>query len=304
MTIAASRKPSLSVGARVVFGSAWLVGALSAQAYQADSSTALSSTPPVMRGTTGRQLWRISDYSTVELVAREAGAPANEHPWTIEPNTLHALLQQVQVIRSGAAKPLFAIDELSSIVPALTEALAHARPDQDIALVSSARHEDNTFFSITAVTARLFVVDGHLNMIVHDPRVDFYDAARGSGMAPHFTVGSRTAEGTAPVQSPSATNKRADWLVLSATSAPPAVAVPAAPVAPPVPQVVAPAAPAVLAAPPAPPAAVVAPPAPAPAAPAAEDAEQRLTTLKRLYDKGLITKSEYEKKRQEILKSL
>ena len=46
------------------------------------------------------------------------------------------------------------------------------------------------------------------------------------------------------------------------------------------------------------------PPAPAPAAPAAEDAEQRLTTLKRLYDKGLITKSEYEKKRQEILKSL
>jgi hypothetical protein len=226
MTIAASRKPSLSVGARVVFGSALMLGALSAQAYQADSSTALSGTAPVMRGTTGRQLWRISDYSTVELVAREAGAPANQHPWTIEPNTLHALLQQVQVIRSGAAKPLFAIDELSNIVPALTEALAHARPDQDIALVSSARHEDNTFFSITAVTARLFVVDGHLNMIVHDPRVDFYDTARGTGMAPHFTVGSRTAEGTAPVQSPSATNKRGDWLVLSATSAPPAVAVP------------------------------------------------------------------------------
>jgi Short C-terminal domain len=305
MTIAASRKPSLSVGARVVFGSALVLGALSAQAYQADSSTSLSGTAPVMRGTTGRQLWRISDYTTVELVAREAGAPANQHPWTIEPNTLHALLQQVQVIRSGAAKPLFAIDELSAIVPALTEALAHARPDQDIALVSSARHEDNTFFSITAVTARLFVVDGHLNMIVHDPRVDFYDTARGSGMAPHFTVGSRTAEGTAPVQSPSAANKRGDWLVLSAASAP--VAAPAAPVAPPVAQVVAPvapAAPAVMPAPPAPAAVVVAPPAPAPAAPAAEDAEQRLTQLKRLYDKGLITKSEYEKKRQEIIKSL
>jgi hypothetical protein len=51
--------------------------------------------------------------------------------------------------------------------------------------------------------------------------------------------------------------------------------------------------------PPAPPA-----PAAAPAAPAGGDAEQRLITIKRLYDKGLLTKSEYEKKRQEIIKGL
>jgi hypothetical protein len=52
-------------------------------------------------------------------------------------------------------------------------------------------------------------------------------------------------------------------------------------------------------------AAVSAPPAPAaPPVPAAQDAEQRLLTLKRLYDKGLITKSEYEKKRADILKEL
>ncbi len=40
------------------------------------------------------------------------------------------------------------------------------------------------------------------------------------------------------------------------------------------------------------------------APPAATDAEQRLITIKRLYDKGLITKSEYEKKRAEIIKGL
>jgi hypothetical protein len=311
MTIAAFRKPSLSVGASVVFGSALLLGALAAPALAAESPTAVSSTAPVVRGATGRQLWRISDYTTVELVAREAGAPDNQHPWTIEPNTLHALLQQVQVIRGGAAKPLFAIDELNSIVPSITEALAGARADQDIALVSSARHEDNTFYSITAVTARLFVVDGHLNLIVHDARVDFYDTARGSGIAPHFTVGSRTAEGSAPVQSPSATNKRADWLVLSAASAPPEAAV--APRAMTAPAVVAPAAPVAMpmapmapAAAPAAPAMVPVPPAPpaAAAAPAAGDAEQRLVTIKRLYDKGLLSKSEYEKKRQEIIKGL
>ncbi|MBC7664504.1 MAG: SHOCT domain-containing protein [Caulobacter sp.] len=57
--------------------------------------------------------------------------------------------------------------------------------------------------------------------------------------------------------------------------------------------------------------AAVAPVAVAPVAPVApvvtptaNDAEQRLLTLKRLYDKGLITKPEYDKKRAEILKSL
>ena len=49
----------------------------------------------------------------------------------------------------------------------------------------------------------------------------------------------------------------------------------------------------------------VAPVTPAtPAAPAVGDAEQRLINLKHLYDKGLITKPEYEKKRAEIIKSL
>ena len=302
MTIAAFRKPSLSVGASVVFGSALLLTSLATPAFQSQSVISQSGTSPVVKGATGRQLWRIADYTTIELVAREPGAPDNQHPWTIEANTLHALLQQVQVIRGGLAKPLFAIDELNNIVPAITEALAHARPDQDIALVSSARHEDNTFYGITAVTARLFVIDGHLNLIVHDARVDFYDAARGSGMAPHFTVGSRTAEGAVPVQSPSGTNKRGDWLVLSTVSAP--IAPPAAPAAPAVmapPAVVAPTAPAVVAPlPPAAPAPVVVPAAPATPA----NAEERLLTIKRLYDKGLLTKSEYEKKRAEIIKGL
>ncbi|MEP6506317.1 MAG: SHOCT domain-containing protein [Betaproteobacteria bacterium] len=313
MTPAASRKPSLSIGARAVLGgAALLVAAACVPAGAAESTTGVSSTPPIQRGTTGRQLWRISDYTTVELVAREPGAAASQHPHQVEQNTLHALLQQVQTVRSGAAKPLFAIDELNAIVPPLTEALANARADQDVALVSAARHEDNTFYGITAVTARLFVVDGHLNLIVRDARLDFYDTARGSGMAPHFTVGSRTAPGTSAIQSASATNQRADWLVLANASTPPvapaAVVAPVAPMAPVAPA--APMAPAAVVAPAAPvavPAPVVTPAPVAPAAPAAApvgDAEQRLTQLKRLYDKGLITKSEYEKKRQEIIKGL
>ena len=310
MTIAAIRKPSLSVGARVVFGSALLLTSLAAAAFQADSTTGRSSTAPLVKGATGRQLWRISDYTTVELVAREPGAADNQHPWTVDQATLRSWLQPVSVLRNGTARSLFGSDELDNIVPAIREALANARPDQDIGLVSSAHHEDNSFFSITAVTARLFVVDGHLNLIVHDARVDFYDAARGSGMAPHFTIGSRTSEGSWPVTGAGATNKRADWLVLGSVvpPAPPAAAVapvvPVAPVAPPAPTMAAPQAPgaapaAAVPVPPAPPAAV------APATPATSgDAEQRLLTIKRLYDKGLLTKSEYEKKRAEIIKGL
>ena len=307
MTIAAFRKPSLSVGASVVFGSALLLTSLAAPAFQAESSTGRSATAPVVKGATGRQLWRITDYTTIELVAREPGAPDNQHPWTVDPAALRSWLAQVNVLRNGAPKPLFAADELGNIVPAITDALANARPDQDIALVSSGHHEDNSFFGITAVTARLFVLDGHLNLIVHDARVDFYDAARGSGMAPHFTIGSRASEGTWPIRSAGALNKRGDWLVLDSVE-PPA---PRAPTPPPVPA--APAAPAMVTppasvAPPAPvaaPAPVVVPVPQAPPAPAAPtDAEQRLVQLKHLYDKGLITKSEYDKKRAEIIKGL
>jgi hypothetical protein len=74
MTLAVFRNPILSVGASVVFGAALLLGALGAPALAAESATGVSGTAPLVRGATGRQLWRISDYTTVELVAREAGA--------------------------------------------------------------------------------------------------------------------------------------------------------------------------------------------------------------------------------------
>lgn len=312
MNTAALRKSPLTVGARAVLGALFLLAAGGA-AHGATADAAGVS------AASGRQLWRISDYTTVELVAREPGAAPNQQPWQVEPNTLHALLQKVQVVRAGAGKPLFAIDELNALVSALTEALAHARPDQDVALISAARHEDNTFYGLTAVTARLFVADGQLNLIVRDARYDFYDKARGTGVAPHFTVGSRDTQGVSTIQSPTALSKRADWLVLTDAAEPVAAAsatvagaaVPAvAPLAA-VPAPVAVAAPraapaaVVAAAPLAAPAQVAAVPAPTPApvAPVA-DAEQRLVTLKRLFDKGLITKPEYDKKRQEILKGL
>lgn len=248
-------------------------------AQAADSASTASIVPAAQHGSVGRQLWRLSDYTTVELVGIERGAVPNGHPWQVEPGALRQQLQQLKIVRAGADRPLFASDELTALVPALVEAFGNARPDQDIALVSAARHEDNTFLALSAVTARLFVVDGRLNIIVHDARLDFYDAARGTGVSPSFTVGSRKSPGSMPILSAGATSVRADWLALSAAAAPaPVVALPQPVPAPAAPQ------------------AAVAEPAP--------DAEQRLVTLKRLFDKGLITEAEYKQKRQEVLKGL
>jgi hypothetical protein len=44
-------------------------------------------------------------------------------------------------------------------------------------------------------------------------------------------------------------------------------------------------------------------PAPAPAAPSLQEAEQKLKDLKALYNQGLISQSEYDAKKEQILKS-
>ncbi len=263
-----------------------------AHAATADSPTSRSTGIDAKKSAaSGRQVWQISDYSTLQLVARESGGPANQQPWQVEPEALRAMLATAQLeTKGGVYKPLFAADELSALVPSLVEALGQAQPDQDIAVVSTARHGDNTFLALSAVTARMFVADGQLNLIVRDGRFDFYDTARGTGVAPHFTVGSRTRPGSAHLRGATAANVRADWLTMSTTPVP-------APTAAPAP------APAPAANPPA-----ATPPVARPAAPSLPpvggDAEQRLKTLKRLFDQGLITAEEYQRKRQEIIQSL
>ena len=263
------------------------------QAATADSPTTQSrgTDQPVAKGQ-GRQLWQLSDYTTVQLVPREKGSAPNQQPWAVDGETLRRELQSATLIRNGQPKPLWGSGELDDVLATLVEAFGKATPEQDIALVSTARHDDNSFLSISAITARLFFADGHLNLIVRDPRNDFFDRARGTGQAPSFTVGSRTAAGTADLRSVNGRNARPDWLVLSTEAAPAAPAVAAPAVLP----ATAPAAP-TAAAP------MAAPPAPM-AVPAQGDPEKRLELLKRLYDKGLITSDEYQKKRQEILQGL
>jgi len=283
---------------RLAAAAALATACIGAQAATADSPTTQSrgTDQPVAKGQ-GRQFWQLSDYTTVQLVPREKGSAPNQQPWAVDAETLKRELASVTVMRNGKPASLWGSGELDDVLTTLVEAFGKATPEQDVALVSTARHDDNSFLSISAITARLFFADGHLNLIVRDPRTDFFDRAKGTGQAPSFTVGSRTSAGTADLRSPNGRNSRPDWLVLSTEAAAPAAPAVAAPAVLPTPA--APAAAAPHAAAPAAP--VAAPPV---AVPAQGDPEKRLELLKRLYDKGLITSDEYQKKRQEILQGL
>jgi hypothetical protein len=268
-----------------------------------------------------RRSWPVGQFTSVELVAREADAPDNLHPANWSPDLLRRQLGAVRASTIDGPVPLFAADELDTLVVPLSQALALAKPKDDILLLSTNRRGGAFFLAPTGVTARLFVADGNLQLIVHDARLDFYNTYIGSRVEPKFTYGSRSKAGSATLQSESATSRRSDWLSISpvaaaapATAATAPAAVPQ-PVAAPMPAAGAASAPAAKAA-------VMAAPAteaqtsraPAPTVPPAaarprdpgfaDEVEQRLLTLKRLFDRGLISEAEYQQKRKEVLQLL
>ena len=260
--------------------------------------TAAADAPKVAAG---QRLWAIREFTQVELVAREAGAPDNQQPIQLPAETLRQHLAQIEFAGPNGPVPLFTTDELADLVAPLVQALAVAGPSQDVLLLSTARREGGILGAPKAITARIFAQGGSLQLIVHDARFDFYDVYRGTYVKPKFTYGSRGAAAQAVLQSPSATNHRPDWLVvpLATSAAPAAAAAPmqAAPVQ---------AAPMQASPPNAVPVAPVAAPAPRkPLDPTgADDIERRLETLKRLRDRNLITEDEYQQKRKEILQLL
>ena len=265
--------------------------------------------------------WDLGSFSYVKLVPAEAGAAPNAQPAKVSAEALQALLGPVRATIEGKAVALFHPDELKKLAPALSEALALAQPDQDVVLVSTSRR-GHYFQRAEAITARCFVQDGALNLLVHDARLAFMDAWVDEDVLPTFVYGSRTAAAGAQLRAPEARSLRPDWLALPlelAASAPvspaAAPAAPAAPspVPPPVPPVVPPPAPATpqAVAEPAVPATKPAAPAPeaTPATPTPEEAAyqakaERLRTLKRLRDDNLISEAEYQAKREAILKAL
>ncbi|HEX9010488.1 MAG TPA: SHOCT domain-containing protein [Holophagaceae bacterium] len=245
---------------------------------------------PVLAGDPGQWQWQPANFTWVKRVPAEAGAPANDQPARLAKETLAAALASVRFQAEGKDTPLFAKDEVPVLAKILGEAFALAQPNEDLVLLSTARRGGGFMAPAQGVTARLFVKDGALNVIVHDTRQAFMDRYLVEGAQPSFTYGSRTAAAQVSLEAPGATRRRGDWLALPLTAPP---AVPAAPAPAPA---VAPA--------PAAPAAALAPATAGPRDAAFYEAQtERLRALKKLRDENLITEAEYQARREAILKT-
>jgi hypothetical protein len=245
------------------------------------------------------RVWKVGEFSALRLVDAEPGSAGARHPVVLGAERWRALLAQVELLGDGDRRtPLFSADELADLTPVLARAMAVAGLGDDLLLLSSARR-GNLLSAPLSVTARLFVQDRQLNLIVHDTRRDAYSEFRAAQQVPVFEFGSRRAasparlhvDGAAPL-------RRGDWVVwsLDGEPAPPARVQPGTP---------APAAAAAAAAetPPAAAPASVLPAKPRDAAFYAEQ-EERLRGLQRLRDAGLLSEEEFQRKRRAILDSL
>lgn len=242
----------------------------------------------------GRTQWKLASFTWVKRVPAEAGAPRNSHPAALTEATLAGLLGPVRVADAGQTAPLFDKEELAGLGKAVCEAFSLAEPGEDLVLLSTSRRGGRFMEQPRGVTARLFVRDGALHLIVHDARLEFMDRYSADRTLPTFSYGSRTTPSAVVLTAPAATPSRSDWLAFGLTATPPAVTpAPAAPAA----GVVAPTAQ---------PAPQRSPEPPAGPKDAAfyEAQSQRLRALQRMKEEGLLTEAEYQQKREAILKTL
>ena len=281
-----------------------------------------------------RVLWNGGVDGYVRIERQEPGAARpNQHPVSVTPAQLAVVLGNFEVRRGDNSRPLLGEGMARRLADPLAAALAEAGPEQDVTFAIAGR-AGGTFNIISpkaVTTGRAFYQDGQLNVVFGLIQQNIQDMFRAAGILPAYTPGRRAAPLTTDVAVVPAggmrlaSSTRGDWLEIgreawpapdgrvyaTAPAQPPANDVlsgTAVAPTPPAPTTVAPA-PAPVAPPP-----VTAAPAPAPAPPANiatapapdyyESFEQRLATLRRLWEQELITDEEYQQKRREILDQL
>lgn len=239
--------------------------------------------------TSPRRSWELTQFTWIKRKPAEKGAPANGHPLRVDPAALARALGSVRFIAGAGEEALFAPAEAEALAKPLAEALSLAEPGEDLELLSTSKRDAGFFGKSLGVTARVFALDGRLNLIVHDSRMDFMDVYVQDFRMPSFVFGSRTAAGSVVLKAASAELRRPDWVVLPLTAAAataPVVAQPPA-VQPPAVQPLA-----------------IQPPATRPRPASTPSLEDRLKELKRFREQNLISEEEYAKKKAELLKNL
>ena len=240
-------------------------------------------------------VWKYGEFSALRLVEQEGGASPNEHPVRLDPASLVNRLASVEFDSGkGRWRPLFSRDELEEMAPQLSQALAQARPDQDLLLASSARREGGALSLPQTLTARLFARAGELQLIVRQARTDLLSQFRSTRLTPQIEFGSRHSDSGVRLQTRAGSLARGDWVRLPLANGAPDMAgatVPGTAATP----------------------ATGQPPTPtmpvAPVRPARDEAfyaaqGQRLHGLLQLREQKLLSEEEFQRKRQEIINGL
>jgi len=239
----------------------------------------------------GQTQWKLDPFTWVKRTPAEAGAPANAQPAALSPAALQAALGPVRVTVDGKEEALFAADELQGLAKILGEAFAAIQPGEDLLLLSTHKRGGGFLDLPLGLTARLFVREGALHLLVQEPRLVFMDRYTVDRTVPTFVYGSRAKASGATLQAPGATRLRPDWLALPLVAMSAPAATPVAATAPMVPKAA--------------PAPVLAAPSPATRDAAFYEAQtQRLKALKKLREENLLSEPEYQEKRDAILKTL
>lgn len=137
------------------------------------------------------ELWSFFDQ-TVRLVPRESGAP-NDHPVRLSPEEIRIMLGELRyrLDEDEEAAPVFTDDNLQTLGQALSEGLAQARPDQDVALAIAGYSRAGGWLPVKRVNvARAFYRDGELNLIFNQV-LDYYRGTGSSSDTSHWEFGSR-----------------------------------------------------------------------------------------------------------------
>lgn len=238
-----------------------------------------------------RMLWQSRDQFVAlepQDAVKTGSAALNEHPAAITDAQLATLLATLQfrATESAATEPLFTRNTLETLTPQLTLGLGKAAPGEDITFAVIGLHD--ALYGLTkeprVTTGRLFVRNGRLNLIIGLAQQDVNER-EDRRLAP-FTPGSRKAEAAGewrlqvPTEQTGYTMVRRDWVTVATDWQPrPSVDSPS-----------------------------TAPLKQAPAVPNQREQlrspAERLTILKELKTKGLITDEEYRSKRLQILNEL
>jgi hypothetical protein len=270
-----------------------------------------------------------SKYGYVRIERAEPAAQGpNDHPASLAAAQVRSMLGKLKVRRGGSdADAIFTEDELNELSAGLAEALAKAGPREDVVFAMHDRHGGTLgwFLPRTVTAGRAFYKSGALNVIFGEIHGQFEDQYLATGWLRPFVAGSRSGKGAGEWTVTSAepllyaSAGRPDWIQLAEGAAAAPAASPASPASPPPAPIAAPrpASPGPAVAPASSPPAAT-PPSPAraatPASPAPvvvpnrdnfyQDLEKRLSVLRGLRDKGLITEEEFNEKRKAILREL